>query len=498
MRFSPKLLARARTPGSMRLMNAFPEFHAARRKLSGTTSEILNILTSEVAQHWQEPLNSVQYDRFPNSARTDELDIIYRHRLPARQAFEPLTLGETANLLKNSSFDLYGSMQSVATHWNVATIPETTDHLVTSSNEGFYGGRSLVVTPDGHSVYLYQEVDTFIPKQSTRNISIWYRGTGSISLYVAGRAVDNGTILQSVHTANLLANESSWTRLSGVVSFPSDIQEVKFYILITGSVIQIDAAMMSASSGANEWGPHFSDTPTFMLSEQLNNRQLWFIKNGNRLPIHWAGNFLDFFGLTVPTRATCYHEEDVQYDSVSATLGGKYDFWKRWWASSFKIVDNKIVRYNNEIPSEEHATYEVWDLKDDNEYAIATGLTLLKIAPMRGFLAALCREDKLDGTSVLTFRFLNPEITEPEMSYILTVHSVEIEDSEHLLDGDIIDIYTHYNDHDKLVIRMQYDSGHTLHHTIQFHFDYYWLNPEDPLDVVFRENYNPYGGVLFA
>jgi hypothetical protein len=236
-----------------------------------------------------------------------------------------------------------------------------------------------------------------------------------------------------------------------------------------------------------------------MLTENRRNKDLWFLHQGNRLPIHWAGNFLDFFGLSVPTRVRLYHEEDIQYQSLPVSLGGKYDYWKRWWDASFKIEDSKIIKFNTDVPDETWAEYELWDLKDDGEYALQTDADILAIAPLRDFLAVLCRETKLNGEEVISIKIVNPEFMEPEKEALLIVHSLEINDPDELLEteADEMSLVPYEGDPDKLVLRADYEE-HRLHHTLQFAYDYYWLDPTDNNAATFRENYNPYGGVLFA
>lgn len=504
MKFSPKLLARARTSGGMRLLNAFPEWHAARRKLSGPSSEITNIVLGEIAEHWQEPIDDLSIDRSPQTIRTTDLDLIYTLQLPPRQASQLVTEEESANILKNSSFDLYGSLQGTALNWSVGAQDSEGDsidpweyELLAFDDDGFVGARCIHFQTEDNTAFMFQSTEVYVPAKLKHYLACWCKGTGTVTMWITGRSLESGNMINSSTVASEVDN-NSWNRIGGHITLAEPLRDPIFYISVQGD-LYIDACTFVSSNDSVSWQPAYDDVPHYMLTENRRNKDLWFLYQGKRLPIYYAGNFLDFFGLAVPTRVRIFHEEDVKYEGLPVSIGGKYDFWGKWWDASFRIDAGKICKFNTDVPTETWGEYELWDLKDDGEYAAIEDTEPLAICPLRDFLAVLCRETKSNGEEIISVKVVNPEFTEPEKSAILVIHTLEINDLDGLLETEAETMYLlPYNgDPDRLVLRGDYD-GYRLHHTLQFAYDYYWLDPENVYSASFRENYNPYGGVLFA
>jgi len=502
---SLKHLPHAYVPETTRLANRLPHWHPIRTKrMSSVGHQILNATAGEAMSAISYRGREVIDNMFLATARTDDLSTLYAISAPNRAR----TTDTSHNLLKNSAFEWSPRMDGLAWHWYTSAEyiagGAATDVVVPTTDRSFYGGRALqAIVPQGQLAYIMQDIDRDFAANQKMGLSLWYYGDNTLSagdglrLYAIGTKVSDGTVITTTATWAEASTDSRFMRLTASTSFAHDVTDVKFVINFYNAssatmTYVVDAAQLEVGYDVTPWRIAFDDAPWFIDTEDMGPYDVFFADTRKRRCIY-CSTIDDFAVKSVPTRAILGAlSSNIDLRTPIRTHSNKIEYDKRLWTTEFTVSGNQIVRVNSSVPDEVYSTYDFYELEDSDEMSVNSGVTVHDIGVFGELLYVLAEEN---GQYVL--KICNPEMAEPEISYLYVIRTIPIDDPYGFLSETVTDVTMEQaiGRDNIFAITVEYDSAESARFGVTLKFDYY-IHDEVAHQIITRENYNLDGGII--
>lgn len=504
-----KYLPIAYDPETTRLANNMPSWHPIKTKrMSSDGHKLLNSTAglglSDIRYKYSEAIDNT----FLGTCRTDQLGPVYVKTISYKSNRDS---SNSRNILYNAAFEWTPSVSKIAWKWYTCTEKISDQSSVTNTVERdtssyFYGGNSLKTSVEqGYQSYVIQSIDQDFPANKTIGISLMYKGENTLSsndgimMYLTGEKVSTGETISTSVIYGEANTENTYIRMGGEVEFSNDVTNVNFVIKIYNSSsdtieYNVDCAQMEIG-GRSSFHIRYDDPVWFIETENIGPYDVFYSDSTKRRVIY-CDTSEDFIARSVPTRVILSPlSRNISLQTMTKTHSSKVEFDGRSWPTEFKIENNKVVRFNSEIPEETFATYDLYELNDNDTQSINTSATLHDLGVIGELLYVFAEED-----NQYVMKVCNPAMNEPEGSYLYVINTLPIEDDYEFLQGTISEIIlVQATDRNNLIaIDITYsedDNEETIRFGLSLKFDYYIFN-ENSMQIITRENYNSYGGII--
>jgi len=506
-----KYLPTAYDPETTRLANRLPSWHPMRTKrMSSVGHQLMNSTMgsgmSDINYRYLEGIDNT----FLGTCRTDQVGPVYvktTSKRPSRSS------SNTRNMLFNAGFEWAPRISDKAWQWYTVTEKisdqtTATDAITRDHTSYYYGGTSLKVTLEqGYQAYIIQSVTRSFKANETIGISVMYKGENTlvgddgIRLYLTGEKLYDGSTTPTSVVYGDADTENIFTRLTEDVHFAHDVNNVNFVIKIVNSssgtmTYYIDAAQMELA-GSSGWHIRYDD-PVWFVDTENNGPFDVFYSDTYKRRVIYCSTTDDFMLRTAPTRAILSTlSRNISLQTSTKTHSRKIEFDRKSWTTEFKIESNQIVRFNSSIPDEAFATYNLYELNDDNTWSVNSSATLHDFVIIGELLYIIAYED-----SQYVLKICNPEMNEPEDSYIYVINTIPIEDDYEILNSSVssLSIVQATGRDNLFALDVEYQDGSetdTVRFGVTLMYDYY-IYDDTSNQIITRENYNNYGGIIIT